>query len=263
MCRQAFFVPGFDREEAINILLNMEGKHNVDGTGLAYIKDKKFVIEKYSYSLSRVLRKNKNFLSHMPYNESGIIVHLRAASQGGNKITNTHPFQKGNWAVCHNGVWGESEIVRLALSNFVKFEGETDSEVAAFLIDQIGPKRFSEEIEFAGVFLALHISGELNVIKTSGQLEFNYLQNKRVLISSELEYEKYPDSKIALQGWYVFDKNGRFVKHKSPKMFYTPRVSSKNYKFVKINGKDRDKEQEYFNNRSLPSHYQQFHQFID
>jgi len=255
MCRLLVCPKNFSQEEAIDILLEMEGK-NTDGTGFCYIKNNQFVVEKYPYSLSRVLRKNKNFLLHMPYN-GPTVIHLRSSTHGANNINNTHPFIINNRiSVIHNGVFHDSEILRLALSKFVKFDGETDSEIGAWLIDLIGPEKFSKEIDMAGVFIVLHINGELSVIKTSGQLELNYLPNKSVLISSELEYEKYPRATQALNGYYLFNKNGEYIKHKPTQMFNFERqfCKSKKLKYIKINGKEKGKEKDYFYNR-LPVHY--------
>jgi predicted glutamine amidotransferase len=211
MCRLAAFPPGFPRDDAIEILKNFEN-NNTDGTGTAYVKDKQFVVEKYPKALSKVLRKRR-LLDHMPYN-GWTIAHLRAANRGDVKKVNTHPFVAGRWCVCHNGTFDEYKVVKLALGNKVKFDGETDSEAAAHLIMNAGPKGFAETVDMAGVFLALNIRGDLWAIKTSGDLEIQALKNERLLLASRLSYADFPNSTEAQIGWYHFDKEGAYIKHR-------------------------------------------------
>ena len=211
MCRLAAFPPNFPRNEAIEILKNFEN-NNTDGTGAAWIKDGKFVIEKYPRSLSKVLRKHR-FLGHMPH-VGWTIAHLRAASRGDSSLVNTHPFVAGKWVVCHNGTFDEFKIVKLALGNRIKFDGETDSEAAAHLISGAGPKRFSETIDWAGVFLALNIHGDLWAIKTSGDLEIQALPKNKVVLCSKFDFSEYGNADEAQIGWYHLDKDGRYIKHK-------------------------------------------------
>lgn len=211
MCRLAAFPPGFPRDEALDILKHFEN-NNTDGTGVAYVKDKQFVVEKYPKALTKVLRKRR-LLDHMPYN-GWTIAHLRAANRGDVKVANTHPFVAGRWCVCHNGTFDEYRVVKLALGNKVKFDGETDSEAAANLIMNAGPKGFAETVDMAGVFLALNIRGDLWAIKTSGDLEIQALKNEKLLIASRFNFIDYATSDVAQIGWYHFDKDGKYIKHK-------------------------------------------------
>ena len=80
------------------------------------------------------------------------------APHGKNLKENTHPFVVGDWFFIHNGIWSEHELVRLAISNQVTMEGDTDSEVAAHFWNIIGPKKFAEKVDFSGVFMGLHRS---------------------------------------------------------------------------------------------------------
>lgn len=218
MCRIAAFPPGFGRIEALEILANFEDR-NTDGTGSAYVKDGRFVVDKWAKPFSTII-KSKPFLAHMPY-DGWTIAHLRAASHGDNLKQNTHPFIVGPWAFIHNGVWSEYNLVKLALSKQVEFAGDTDSEVAAHLWNIIGPKKFSEEIDFGGVFMGLHRSGALWVAKTSGDLEIKALKKDKVLLASEFNRQKYEDTVEGLHGWYHFDKNGGYVKHKENKQSWS------------------------------------------
>ena len=211
MCRLAAFPPGFARDDAIEILKHFEN-NNTDGTGTAYVENKRFVVEKYPKSLSKVLSKRR-LLDHMPY-DGWTIAHLRAANRGDVKAVNTHPFVAGRWCVCHNGTFDEYKVVKLALGNKVKFEGETDSEAAANLIMNAGPKGFAETVDMAGVFLALNIRGDLWAIKTSGDLEIQALKGDKVLLASRFSYTEFPNSDQAQIGWYHFDKEGKYIKHR-------------------------------------------------
>jgi hypothetical protein len=215
MCRIAAFPPNFSRDEAIAILANFENK-NTDGTGSAYVKNGEFVIEKWAKPFNKIV-KSKPFLSHMPYNDGWTIVHLRAASHGGNRMENTHPFIIGDWAFIHNGVWSEHNLVRFALSKSVKMEGETDSEVAGHLWNIIGPKKFAQIVEFGGVFMGLHRNGKLWVAKTSGDLEIKALPHKQIVLASEFNRQMYEGTVDAMYGWYEFDSNGQYLKHKENK----------------------------------------------
>lgn len=217
MCRLAAFPPGFARDDAIEILKHFEN-NNTDGTGAAWIHDREFQVEKYPKSLTKVLRRHR-FLHHMPH-DGWTIAHLRAASHGDNKAVNTHPFVAGKWAVCHNGVFSEYKVVKLALGNRIKFLGDTDSEAAAHLIATAGPKMFSENVDFSGVFLALNIRGDLWVVKTSGDLELQALKREQVLLASTFDFCKYEKSTEANVGWYHFDRDGRYIKHKKMRDSY-------------------------------------------
>src|SRR5487761_2509057 len=152
----------------------------------------------------------------MPHN-GWTIAHLRAASKGDVRKVNTHPFIAGQWALCHNGTFDEYKIGKLALQDRVKFEGDTDSEVAANLINVAGPKRFAETVDMSGVFLALNIKGDLWAVKTSGDLEMLVLtKGERSLMASKFnslvyDYDKTTEAQI---GWYHFDSDGRYIKHK-------------------------------------------------
>ncbi len=217
MCRHICLAPGFPRLQALEILLSMEDR-NTDGTGYGYVKDGEFIVQKWPKSLSKVLNDEPNFLDHLPYNDGYTIVHLRAASHGGNKKRNTHPFIVGrdkDWLISHNGIFSSRDIVRLALSPFVEFHGETDTEVAAQLLALVGPKKFSEEVDFSGTFFALQKTGDLWVVKTSGELSIHNRKNNTVLISSELP--KSYNCVEAYKGWYHFNSRGNYIEHEKKK----------------------------------------------
>jgi predicted glutamine amidotransferase len=217
MCRLAAFPPNFPRKKALEILLDMES-YNQDGVGSVYVKDGQFVVDKYPKSITKILTKGVPFLSHMPYN-GWTVAHLRAASHGKNSYENTHPFIVGDWAIVHNGIWSEHDTAKMvmqAMDSNIKFKGQTDTEVAANLINIMGPQKFAETIDGGGVFLSLNINGELQVSKTSGELRFYRQKNtKQVVIASEFPanlYHRY--SADIKEGWFKFDNRGLYLNHK-------------------------------------------------
>lgn len=232
MCRVAAFPPGFPRTDALKILENFENK-NTDGTGSAYVKNGRLMVDKWAKPLSKVISSKSSFLSHMPY-DGWTIAHLRAASHGNNKAENTHPFVVGPWAFIHNGIWSEHELVRLAICDRIKMVGETDSEVAAHFWNIIGPQKFSEVVDFSGVFMGLHSNGKLWVVRTSGDLEIKAISKERVLLASEFDKEKYDNTVDALRGWYCFDKEGRYLKHKENRESWKVMNFSENSNVCKI-----------------------------
>jgi len=177
----------------------------------------------------------------MPY-PGWTLVHLRAASHGGLTYQNTHPFIKGDWAFCHNGIWGDHKIVKAAYSNLFKFEGQTDSEVAAQLFSSIGPQKFIKSVT-SGVYLTLHITGEvyticnefadLDIAKTQygyivaselpetlkatkikkGWIDFNPLGqiNKKAYIKDKFVYNLNGFSKKELEEWSMQDITGEVI----------------------------------------------------
>ena len=210
MCRLAAFPPGYSRDKAIDILLNFED-FNTDGTGYSYVKDGEFVVEKWAKSLSKVLKQN-DFLTHMPY-DGWTIAHLRAASHGEKLRRNTHPFVTSKYCICHNGIWSDYKIAKLALKDRIEFKGETDSEVAAQLIDLIGPAEFAKEMDFAGTYLVLQRDGKLWALKTSGDLEMKNLRKGGVLIASEFDDEMVKNAIDVCRGWFFFDNQGHYLDH--------------------------------------------------
>lgn len=220
MCRLAMFPPNFPREEAIEILQNFAHGQD-DGVGYAYIRNDKFVVNKWPIEIGKVLKENDKFLGHMPY-DGWTIAHLRAASHGENTMENTHPFLIGDWAFAHNGVWHEYFPVKLTLSAFgIEMKGETDTEVAGNLFNLVGPENLLNAMESDGVFIALNKDGSLTVVKTSGDLEFTNFEDK-YLIASELD-DRY-DKKRVKCGIYEFCSNGKitrkFVDKKRERSFY-------------------------------------------
>lgn len=212
MCRLAAFPPGTMREAALAVLTKFLGC-NTDGTGEAYVQDGKFVQHRYPYSMERVIKEGAPFLSHMPY-DGYTIAHLRQATHGENEESNTHPFIKGDWAICHNGVFSAAEPMRIALYGLVEFEGETDTEVCAHLFAKHGPEKFSKVIKSGGVYLGLHRSGGVAVVKTTGDLEIK--KTPQGLLLASAFYGEYSDIQDTKGDGIVFvSSKGELLKDKT------------------------------------------------
>jgi predicted glutamine amidotransferase len=209
MCRLAAFPPGFSRVDALSILQEMEGM-NRDGVGSVHVNQEgKFEGHRYPGSLTSLLvsKQGEQFLSHMPHN-GWTIAHLRMSTHGGVAKENTHPFTAGEWCVAHNGCWSDSDTARLLLEKAVRFAGETDSEVAAHVLNVVGPKRFAFRI-YGGVFLALNRTGHLWVLKTSGLLE-RFTCKGKTLLATDLPADLVKIKKVN-DGWYRYGPSGKLL----------------------------------------------------
>lgn len=218
MCRLAAFPPHFSPSKALTIMKDMVGG-NDDGVGTCYLNGNHFVINKVPYALDKALEKKVPLFDHMPYG-GWTIAHVRAATHGEKTPQNTHPIHRGNYCVVHNGVWSESENFRKALTPGVKFRGETDSEVAAYLFDKLGPKEFDSFMQryHGGVFMGLHRSGELHIVKTSGDLVFTQQDDGewdpedfpkgKTVVASELG--QYRHARDGGTGLYILNPDGTF-----------------------------------------------------
>jgi predicted glutamine amidotransferase len=257
MCRLAAFPPHFPQDKALEILLEMEGG-NTDGVGSAHLNaDGEFVVQKWPTSLSKLIEKPTPFLQHMAGDghNGWTITHLRAKSHGEVAMKNTHPFVIDNkWAFCHNGVWGDYDVVKLALSKTVKFEGETDTEVAGHLFNIAGAKAFCDTIDTAGVFLALRKDGALYIVKTSGSLEFTELDNGKILGASDLKRVEWNKAECVQAGWYYFKKDGTLQKsgrktsyfstgHSYPYTGYNSSTAGDKWLPAAFKDKDKDKDE--------------------
>jgi len=182
MCRLAAFPPGTTKETAHEIVSSFVGS-NTHGVGTCYLKGKSFVIKKAPISYRDAVIKKMDLFDHMPC-DSWTIAHVRLATQGEHTYENTHPFIRGDYAIVHNGCFNQSELVRTALNKSVKWQGETDSEVGAYIFDQVGPEKFYKSM-YSGVWLGLHRSGVLSGVKCTGDLEILRTSDEKVILASE------------------------------------------------------------------------------
>ena len=230
MCRLLACPPNFSRDKAIEILKNFE-KTNTDGLGYCYVKDGEFQHKKWPTSLTKILEKDEaGFLDNMPHN-GWTIVHLRAASHGGNRTVNTHPFFLNDWGMIHNGIMdGEAAIRELLEMSGTTFTGKTDSEVALHLLDKFGPRKFSKVVQNSGVFMGLKKNGELWVVKTSGCLEFKIIDGA-YLMASEFDILKWSSREVK-DGWFHFNNKGELMaKWEQPVVSYITDAEMNSYMY--------------------------------
>lgn len=220
MCRLAAFPPGTTPEQAHEIVTKFVGG-NDDGVGEAYAKDGEFKINKYPYSYQQAVGKGDTLFKHMPY-KGWTLAHVRFATHGGNEYKNTHPIVKGNIAVVHNGVFSQANIIRAAMADSVKWTGDTDTEVAAYMLHKHGPEGFytimDKYAHSPGVFLALHRDGSLVAVKCGGDLELFRASNETFILASTFPLgDMYRKSREASNGILKFDPEGHALNFKFDK----------------------------------------------
>lgn len=206
MCRLAAFPPGYSKEGAMKIMSSY-GLGNRDGVGLAYAKDGHLVIKKWPTAWDTLEKQKVDVFAHMPCS-SWTIAHVRAATHGEKTVANTHPFVRGDWAVVHNGIYSGHSLARaLLLEMGSTFEGQTDSEVGAELINRFGPKRF---LRFAtshdGTWLALNKNGELYAVVAGGACDLFKVSKRKMLVASSLVNK---EARSVDEGWIRFSASGK------------------------------------------------------
>lgn len=192
-------------------------KGNEDGVGSAYVKDGEFILKKYPYSYKEAVTKSDDLFNHMPY-KGWTLAHVRWATHGDNTVPNTHPIIRGDIVGVHNGVFSAAPLLRAAMDGGVKWAGETDTEVALYLLNKWGPSEFYKQMPMgAGVYLSLDRKGQLDCIKASGDLKFLRLDNGRYIVASAFPF-KYKE-KYMHNGVYGFTVEGtpRDWKEEEPK----------------------------------------------
>lgn len=218
MCRLAAFPPGTPMEFAHEIVSDFAGG-NEHGTGVAYLKGKSFVIQKYPVSYAECVTKKHPLFGHMPH-DGWTIAHVRYATHGEKTYANTHPIIRGHSAVCHNGIFSGTPLIKAALNKSVKWQGETDSEVGAYMLNSLGPDEFYKAMPSgAGVWLALNRDGSLSVSKLSGDLEMIQNEKEQIVIASQFPWKggwKHKASSMTL-GVAKVDAKGFAINFKFPK----------------------------------------------
>lgn len=208
MCRVVALPPGFPKKKAMRIVEDFY-IGNEDGVGSVYVEDGKFQVNKWNFSFEKVYKKNLPLFDHMPHN-GWTLAHVRAASHGKNTMNNTHPFLTRQHAMIHNGVFGQYEPVKAALSANYKFKGQTDSEVAAMLYEVAGKEKFAKAID-SGVFMFLNRDGRVHVVcKAGGDLVIQKTKHG-IVMASELDTSK---RQTVLEGVFTLGKNGQIIHSK-------------------------------------------------
>jgi len=197
----------FPKKKALEIIEDF-CRGNDDGTGSVYVKDGKFIVNKWNASFEEVVKRGLPLLDHMPFN-GWTLAHVRAASHGAVTYNNTHPFVKGDFAMVHNGIFQEYAPVRAALAVDHTFRGQTDSEVAARLWQVVGRKNFIKTVD-TGVYMFLKRNGRVDVIcKSGGDLVYQNTKYGTVMASSlPLSYKR---TLSILEGDLKLGKNGKII----------------------------------------------------
>ena len=209
MCRLAAFPPGITREYALWTMDRLE-TNNRDGFGYAYTKKGQFIVHRWPEEFSKVSKREKYIFRHMPYN-GWTIAHLRLASCGKPTYKNTHPFVKGDVCVCHNGCFSIHEELRPIANKFGHLSGETDSEVAAWVISNIGCKKFYKNFKFGSTYLALHRDGQLSAWSQGGDLE---ISTKHGCLASSFGASE--PSTFLKNSFNYYAADGKVIEHEGP-----------------------------------------------
>lgn len=205
MCRLAAFPPGYPKEAAHYLMDDMV-KGNRDGSGVAYIKDGKFWTVRHPGPMVEIKDPADAFFGHMPC-DSWTIAHVRFATHGVKAKRNTHPFFFNRFAVVHNGVYSDYNVLRTLMKDKVTWTSETDSEVAGWIFDKLGPVAFLNTMGYAGVYLGLHKKGGLWAVNTSSGGDLKVVETEHgALLASELPFV-LPDKRLQRGCWH-FDKKG-------------------------------------------------------
>lgn len=226
MCRLIALPPGTSPDVAHELVTNFV-RGNDDGVGEAYVVKGEFKINKYPYSYNEAVTKKDKLFSHMPH-DGWTIAHVRLATHGEHTWANTHPFIKGDTAVVHNGTFGMHSLIKAALGTGVKWSGDCDSEVAAYLFNKLGPEEFYKKMyQHYSVYLGLKRDGSLAAVKLGhGDLKVWRTEQDTFILASEFPWRlPYWDSKETEEGVLKLDKEG----HASNFKFEKKQESKRSY----------------------------------
>lgn len=211
MCKLFAFPPGYLAADAEKFVLENMGGNN-DGVGSAYLssRDKKFHVVVSPTSYQEAYKKGLKLFSHMPH-AGWTIAHVRTMTKGAVAVRNTHPFVHGSYCLAHNGSLSWDEMIKHLFKRStppIKLNGETDSEVAAWLLNHLGPEDFHTFLNnYSGVFLALDRDGGLWGFKAGGSLEVVSLENGDMLHTMFPRNDQYDYDDLE-DGMFHYDAEG-------------------------------------------------------
>lgn len=215
MCRLMAIPPAMSRNDALDIILDMESK-NTDGFGFAFTSKGKIHSFKTADSVSdciKKIKKSDNILRYFPTERNGwLILHIRNATHGAVSSRNAHPFVLGDIAMVHNGTLKNHELISAAMGK-IKLTSQTDSEIGLHFFVRTGYRKFTRLIDNSGVFLFLRSDGTLCAIKThvGGDLAIAKLDKHNFFLVSELKKDEQYESDELPDGYFIFDTNSKFV----------------------------------------------------
>lgn len=163
----------FERHNIIRTLSKECEVRGTDATGISYVCHDGLHVYKKAVKASKF-----NFF--LPYESRVVIGHTRMTTKGKNsKNYNNHPFfgstSKGRFALAHNGVLYNDEIIRAELKLPETFI-ETDSYIAVQLLEYYGEINFeniaamAETVSGSFCFSILTDKNELYLVKGSNPL---------------------------------------------------------------------------------------------
>lgn len=163
----------FERHNILRTLSKECEVRGTDATGISYVCHDGLHVYKKAVKASK-------FNFYLPYESRMIIGHTRMTTKGNeSKNYNNHPFfgstAKGRFALAHNGVLYNDEIIRAELKLPETFI-ETDSYIAVQLLEHYGEISFESIAEMAETvsgsfcFSILTDKNELYLVKGSNPL---------------------------------------------------------------------------------------------
>ena len=163
----------FERHNIIRTLSKECEVRGTDATGISYVCHDGLHVYKKAVKASK-------FNFYLPYESRMVIGHTRMTTKGNeSKNYNNHPFfgstSKGRFALAHNGVLYNDEIIRAELKLPETFI-ETDSYIAVQLLEYYGEINFeniaamAETVSGSFCFSILTDKNELYLVKGSNPL---------------------------------------------------------------------------------------------
>ncbi len=218
-----------------------------DSAGLAYyaIDDNKLHIIKEKGHVEELEKKLEKHDANIG------IGHTRWATNGIADEVNSHPHKQGKITIVHNGIFENyKELKKQLIAEGIEFKSETDTEVAAALLNKIYNKTNSMEqtlIEFQKQVTGDYALGIINdddyetlyAIRNESPLFIGLGENENYITSDILAVLKYTSNytelengdfaKIKANNIQYFDKNGDEINKET-------KVSSIKYEDIKKDG---------------------------
>ena len=224
------------QEVLLNGLKSLEYR-GYDSAGIAYVKGNNLVITKEKGKIV-------NLEKLVEVNESNLgIGHTRWATHGIANRTNSHPHKQGKITIVHNGIIENyAELKSQLLKDGVNFKSETDTEVAAALLNKLYNETNDmnktiiefEKIAKGSYALGIIVDGDyenLYAVKKGSPLIIGLGENENYIASDVTAIIKYTNK-------YTVLDDGDFVKLNANEIKYFSAVG----KEKKLETKTFDKE---------------------